>query len=83
MKGRESRATFLSIKSLAGRVLFAASLWTASLSASDIGGLPMQEVQTILWWYAMFGVVFLLLLLATVGRVGLDAKPKSGQETQA
>lgn len=49
------RATYLSMQSLAGRVLFAASLYLASGSASDIGGMSQDQVRGILSVYAVIG----------------------------
>ena len=65
----ESRATYLSIKSLAGRLFFAATLWVASTKASDVGAMPHSEIRTILSAYAAFGCVALIALaLAARGR---------------
>ena len=51
----DSRATFLSLKSLTGRLLFAASLWAAAISTTDAGAMPYEDIQTVLWTYAAFG----------------------------
>lgn len=62
------RATYLSIQSLAGRILFAATLSIASAQAPDGTLLPYPEMQVILATYAFFGVVLLGGLAATVQR---------------
>lgn len=63
------RATFLSVKSLAGRLLFAASLWFASSGASDVGEMSQGEVRTVLAFYALAGLcAFVVLLLTARGR---------------
>ena len=58
------RATYLSLQSLVGRLLFAGSLYLASGSASDVGAMPRAEVQAILGVYALIGCVFFLILFA-------------------
>ena len=69
--GDESRATFLSIKSLAGRLLFAASLWIASLNTAQIGEMPLGDIQMILSWYAVIGLAVFAALLVALLRVRL------------
>lgn len=65
----QTRATYLSIKSLAGRILFALSLFAASTSASHVGQMPHEEIRAILAAYAGFGlVVFIGLALTVRGR---------------
>lgn len=58
----QARATYLSVKSLAGRVFFAATLYLASTGASDVGRMPHDEIRTILAAYAGFGLLALLAL---------------------
>jgi MFS family permease len=65
----EVRATYLSLKSLAGRVLFAASLIFASSGASPVGEMSHDEIRAILAVYAGVGLLaFLALLAAARGR---------------
>lgn len=52
----EIRATYLSLQSLAGRILFAASLALASVNASDIGAMAGGEIRAILSAYALVGL---------------------------
>lgn len=58
----QTRATYLSIKSLAGRVFFAASLFLASTSASDVGRMAHSEIRMILAGYVAFGLLALMAL---------------------
>ncbi|MDA8586247.1 MFS transporter [Rhodobacteraceae bacterium] len=58
----EVRATYLSIQSLAGRIVFAASLFLASGSASNVGAMAHSEIRDILGVYGIIGVVSLLAL---------------------
>lgn len=44
----DSRATFLSLKSFAGRLLFAGALATGAVSASEAGTLPYADIRAIL-----------------------------------
>lgn len=53
----DSRATFLSIKSLVGRLLFAGSLWVAASATTDIGLMDYPEIQTVLSVYFAVGLV--------------------------
>ena len=65
----QTRATYLSIQSLAGRVFFAATLFIASTNASDVGTMAFGEIQTILAGYVAFGLVaFAALFIAARGR---------------
>ena len=66
------RATFLSVKSLAGRVLFAGSLALAAGSAGGTDALPLADIQRILWAYVAFGIVALAALWATAQRLALE-----------
>ncbi|MEM7752700.1 MAG: hypothetical protein AAF230_04745 [Pseudomonadota bacterium] len=65
----EVRATYLSIKSLAARILFAGSLFVASGAASDVGAMTHGQISAILLSYAIAGILaFALLAMATRGR---------------
>ncbi len=56
------RATYLSLQSLIGRLLFAGSLAVASTSASTVGTMAPGEIQAILGVYAAVGLIFLAVL---------------------
>ena len=59
------RATYLSLQSLAGRLLFAASLFLASSGASQVGEMSHAEIRAILFAYAAAGLIAFALLLVT------------------
>lgn len=58
----QARATYLSIKSLAGRIFFAGTLFLASTSASDVGEMAHSEIRAILAGYVAFGLLALAAL---------------------
>jgi hypothetical protein len=65
----EVRATYLSIKSLVARILFAGSLFVASGAASDVGEMSHGQISVILSGYALAGLVaFAVLALTARGR---------------
>lgn len=68
----DSRATFLSIKSLVGRLMFAGSLWIAASATTDIGLMSYLEIQTVLGWYFVVGVVAFCGLLIMSRRVPIE-----------
>ncbi|MCV6595289.1 MAG: MFS transporter [Silicimonas sp.] len=61
------RATYVSIRSLTARLLFAASLALASVQASRVGLMTLAEVQSVLAAYAVAGLVALAVLALTAG----------------
>jgi len=65
----EVRATYLSLKSLLMRVLFAGSLYLASINASSVGEMAYSEIRSILAVYAVFGAAaFIGLVVLRRGR---------------
>nr|WP_275290373.1 MFS transporter [Sulfitobacter mediterraneus] len=60
------RATFLSVQSFAGRLLFAGSLLLASVQVSDRAGMAYGDIRMTLGWYAVAGILCLVALLMTV-----------------
>jgi MFS family permease len=70
--GDESRATFLSLKSFCGKLLFAATLWLAAGSTRAAGEMPLGDIQRILGWYTLAGVVCVATLAVAALRVPLD-----------
>lgn len=54
-----TRATYLSLKSLGGKVFFAATLLFAATTAKDAGLLPAADLQRILGWYTIGGLLCL------------------------
>lgn len=69
---RDSRATYLSLQSFAARVLFAATLFLASLSASSAGAMPYLEIQQVLGWYTLGGLACFAALALAARRLGID-----------
>lgn len=61
----ESRATYLSVKSLVARVAFSASLWLAAGSANDAGRMAYAEMRVALGWYVLAGLLAMVLLIVT------------------
>ncbi|MEO0829357.1 MAG: MFS transporter [Pseudomonadota bacterium] len=67
-----SRATYLSLQSFAGRIVFAATLSLSAASASTTGQMPYPEIQAILTWYALAGLLVLSALAFTAHRAGVN-----------
>lgn len=70
----ESRATFLSIKSLAGRLAFAGSLWTTTLMVAAQSTMTQAEIRLVLSGYALGGVLVWLGLAVLVRRARLEPR---------
>lgn len=71
------RATFLSVQSFAGRLLFAGSLLLASVQVSDRAAMAYDDIRLTLGWYGAAGLLCLLALLLTVRAAGVQAdRPK-------
>ncbi|MEM9269104.1 MAG: MFS transporter [Pseudomonadota bacterium] len=69
-----SRATYLSLQSLIGRLLFAASLWLAASGTSDTTLMSYPEIQQILWGYTAIGVAALVGLILWARGLPLEGK---------
>tara|TARA_R110002110_G_scaffold208965_6_gene421224 strand:+ start:414 stop:1652 length:1239 start_codon:yes stop_codon:yes gene_type:complete len=76
--GDSGRATFLSIQSFAGRLLFAATLLVASASAPDGSAMAYGDIRSSLMWYAISGCLCLLVLGVSARRAGVDGAAKGG-----
>ena len=63
-----TRATYLSVQSLAGRLLFAGTLALAAGQSSDVGAMPYAQMQGILAAYVVVGLVMFTALMATAKR---------------
>lgn len=72
-----TRATYLSLKSLGGKVLFAATLMLAATTASDAGLLPADDLQRILGWYTIGGLACITALAITARRVQIAPPQKT------
>ena len=66
------RATYLSLQSFCGRVLFASSLWLASRNVADVGDMSYDDLAKVLASYAAIGIAIWLLLWLWSRRVGLE-----------
>ncbi|MGC1504971.1 MAG: MFS transporter [Sulfitobacter sp.] len=66
------RATYLSLQSFTGRLLFAGSLLLASAQVQQGTVMVYEDIQATLGTYAMGGLVFLLVLLALARWAKLD-----------
>lgn len=67
-----TRATYLSLKSLGGKVLFAGTLLVAATTAQDAGLLPADDLQRILGWYAIGGIACLAALALTARGIRIE-----------
>ncbi|MEO1457975.1 MAG: MFS transporter [Pseudomonadota bacterium] len=68
-----SRATYMSLQSFAGRLLFAATLVLASGTTSDDAPMPYDEIQGILVGYVLVGLLCLGVLALMARRHEIDA----------
>ena len=73
-----TRATYLSLKSLGGKTFFAITLLFAATTAQDAGLLPAADLQRILGWYAIGGILCLvgLAVLSTWVQITPKQKPE-------
>lgn len=69
------RATYLSLQSFCGRLIFAATLIALSLDAPEEAALAYPQISGILAWYAAAGLAVIAILAATVRRAGLGEDP--------
>lgn len=67
------RATFLSLQSFAGRLLFAASLLVVSGNAPDGTVLAQADISRILGWYTAGGCVLFVALALSVTRARINS----------
>lgn len=58
----DSRATWLSLKSFAGRLVFASALAAGAISTTDTGTMPYADIQTILTVAVVIGLIALAVL---------------------
>lgn len=70
----DSRATYVSVQSFFGRLLFASTLYLAAGSASDRGAMAYPEMQLILASYAGIGLVLLCGLALVARSLTIDAR---------
>ena len=68
----DTRATYLSLQSLVGRLLFSASLFLAASGSSATSEMSYGEIRLILAGYALAGLVCLAVLAWSARRVALE-----------
>lgn len=68
----QTRATYLSLQSFCGRLIFAATLFFASNATSNDGPMAFAEIQRILGWYVFIGFVSLVGLALVARRMDLE-----------
>lgn len=68
------RATFLSLKSFVGRIIFAVTLYWAAGSSNTAGQMGYAEMQVILLGFVLGGLAVWLALALTARRAGLEAR---------
>ena len=74
MLSNQNRATYMSLQSFCGRLIFAMSLYLSSLVSSGEGEMPYSEIQQVLSWYVFAGLLCLGVLALTARRTNIDAK---------
>ena len=67
-----TRATYLSLQSFCGRLIFAATLYLAAGATSRENPMVYAEIRPILGWYVIIGIVVLLGLAVAATRVNLE-----------
>lgn len=66
------RATYVSMQSLAGKLVFSLSLLLAAGAATDVAALPYADIRLILGWYVAAGTLIWIGLMLTARRAGVD-----------
>lgn len=69
MLSDDTRATYLSIQNLAGRVVLFVSLLFAAGYTTAVGEMPIVDIQKILGWYAVCGIGCLAALALVARRL--------------
>ena len=72
-----TRATYLSLQSLGGKVFFAVTLLLAATSAQQAGLLPAEDLQRILSVYTVGGVMCLAVLANIANMIPIDPSQKT------
>jgi MFS family permease len=68
----DSRATYISLQSFCGRLIFAGTLFLASRSTSDVGQMLYSEIQQIMSWYVVGGLLCLGVLAMAARRIKIE-----------
>jgi len=69
----DSRATWLSLKSFVGRLIFALFLTLGAISTTDVGAMPYEDIQSILMVASLIGLLVLAGLMITARRIAIEA----------
>ncbi len=70
-----NRATWLSVQSFMGRLLFAFALTIGAISTTDVGEMPYADIQAILSVATGLGVAAILTLTIAARKIALEATP--------
>ncbi len=68
----DSRATYLSIQSLGGRLIFASTLWVSASTTTDATQMRYVDMQMILGCYALAGLICFVILAISTGRAAVN-----------
>lgn len=68
----DSRATWLSLQSFAGRLLFASALAMGAISATDAGTMPYADIAAILGVATSIGVCALIVLATSATKIPIE-----------
>jgi len=69
----DSRATWLSLQSFVGRLIFAFFLTLGAISTTDVGLMPYKDIQSILMVASLIGLFVLAGLMVTARRIAIEA----------
>jgi len=69
----DSRATWLSLKSFVGRLVFASALAVGAINTTDAGQMPYADIRTILTVATVIGLIALAFLALAARRIQVDA----------
>lgn len=72
----DNRATWLSLQSFVGRLLFALALIMGAISTTDVGTMPYTDIQSILTVATLIGMMALGGLIFTARRIAIEAPTK-------
>ncbi|HCP80891.1 MAG TPA: MFS transporter [Octadecabacter sp.] len=73
----DSRATWLSLKSFVGRLVFALALSAGAISTTNAGLMPYADIARILTIATLIGVTALVLLALSAGKIAVTAPKNS------
>jgi hypothetical protein len=73
----DNRATWLSLKSFAGRLVFATALAFGAISTTDAGTMPYDDIANILRFACLIGLVALFGLAVAARRIAVSRAHKS------